>query len=178
MWYRRTLRFAVIAAILGMVASLTLSAQSSSRRGRKYKAPPPTSRVEVTVLRSNDGKPIENASVIFHMVGDKGNMELKSNEDGKSTIDVLPTGSDVLLQVIAKGYQTYGREYTLDKTEMSIEVKMNRPGEQYSIYKDQSKTADAGKAADKGAAQKDAEKDKPADSAKPQSAPSGTSPQQ
>lgn len=183
MWYRRTLRFAVIAAILGMVASLTLSAQSSSRRGRKYKAPPPTSRVEVTVLRSNDGKPIENASVIFHMVGDKGNMELKSNEDGKSIIDVLPTGSDVLLQVIAKGYQTYGREYTLDKTEMSIEVKMNRPGEQYSIYKDQSKTADAGKSTDKGtapkdAAQKDAQKDKPADSAGQPSAPSGTSPQQ
>ena len=66
----------------------------------------------MTILRNDDGKPIENAAVIFQVKGDKGNMELKTDEDGKSVIDVLPTGSDVLLQVIAKGYQTYGENYT------------------------------------------------------------------
>jgi hypothetical protein len=66
---------------------------------------------------------------------DKGNMELKTNEDGKTVIDVLPIGDTVRLQVIAKGFQTYGEDYKIDKPEMAIEVKMKRPGEQYSIYK-------------------------------------------
>jgi hypothetical protein len=154
MWCRRISRFAVLATILALTAGLAGFAQAN-RRGRKYKAPPPTSRIQVTILRNEDGKPIENAAVIFHLLGDKGNMELKTDEDGKSVIDVLPTGSNVLLQVIAKGYQTYGESYQIDKMEMAIEVKLKRPGQQYSIYKMHDQTADAGKGT---------EKDKSADS--------------
>ncbi len=109
--------------------------QDNHKRGRKYKSPPPTSRIEITVLRDVNGKPVENAAVIFHLVGDKGNMELKSNEDGKAAIDVLPMGSEVRLQIIAKGFQTYGDDFKIDKDAMAIEVRMKRPGEQYSIYK-------------------------------------------
>ena len=174
MWCRRISRFAALAIVLGLVASLAGFAQSSNRRGRKYKAPPPTSRIQVTILRNDDGKPIENAAVIFQLVGDKGNMELKTDEDGKSVIDVLPTGSDVLLQVIAKGYQTYGESYKVDKSDMAIEVKLKRPGEQYSVYKMHEQTADADKSSDKDkttdpqkdAAPRDSSKDKPADSTK------------
>lgn len=151
MWSRRVHRLAVLAAIFGLTASLAVFAQNSSRRGRKYKAPPPTSRVEVTILRYDDGKPIENAAVIYHLEGDKGNMELKTNEDGKSVIDVLPTGSKVLLQVIAKGYKTYGQEYDLDKPELKIAVKLKRPGQQYSIYDNHDQAADAGNGAGKSA---------------------------
>ena len=39
------------------------------------------------------------------------------------------------LQVIAKGYQTYGEDFEIDKPELSIDIRMKRPGEQYSIYK-------------------------------------------
>src|SRR3984885_9750847 len=120
--------------VLGFAAGLSLFAQDPTHRGRKYKAPPPTSRIEVTILRNEDGKPIENAAVIFQMEGDKGNMELKTNEDGKASIDVLPTGSKVLLQVFAKGYKTFGGDYTIDKPEMTFEVKLKRPGQQYCIY--------------------------------------------
>src|SRR5208337_3538805 len=90
----------------------------TSKRGRKYKSPPPTARIEVTVVRDVNGKPIENAAVIFHpMQGekDKGNMELKTNEDGKTLIDVLPIGDMVRLQVIVRGFQTYGEDYKIDK---------------------------------------------------------------
>jgi len=38
----------------------------ASKRGRKYKVPPPTSRIEVTILKDVNGKPIENAAVVFH----------------------------------------------------------------------------------------------------------------
>ncbi len=157
---RRILCFAFLLAGFGLViSSLAVNAQSTDRRGRKYKAPPPTARIEVTVVRDNSGKPIENAAVVFHpMEGerDKGNMELKTNDDGKTVIDVLPIGDIVRMQVIAKGFQTFGEDYKVDKAEMAIEIRMKRPGEQYSIYK---KSEGAKDAAPKP--------DKPADSAKP-----------
>jgi hypothetical protein len=140
MLHRSIFRLSVVAAIFGLVASFAVvSAQDApSKRGRKYKSPPPTAKIEVTILRDFNAKPIENAAVIFHpMVGEKdeGNMELKTNEDGKTIIDVLPIGDTVRLQVIASGFQTYGEDYKIDKPEMAIEIKMKRPGEQYSIYK-------------------------------------------
>jgi hypothetical protein len=162
---RRSLfRLIVLVAGFGLVVlSMAANAQDTTHRGRKYKSPPPTSRIEVTILRDATGKPVENASVVFHVVGDKGNMELKTNEDGKAVIDVLPTGSTVLLQVIAKGFQTYGNSYTIAKDQMAIEVKLKRPGEQYSIYKKPGESAGAGKSPDAG---QSSDKDKPADADK------------
>jgi hypothetical protein len=137
MSFRHNFRFLTLAAALLALSCISLSAQDTTRRGRKYKSPPPTSKIQVTVLRDSDSKPVENASVIFQLVseGDKGNMELKTNEDGKSIIDVLPVGSTVRLQIIAKGFQTYGEDYKVDKAEMAFGVRLKRPGEQYSIYK-------------------------------------------
>jgi hypothetical protein len=200
----RTFRFAAVVFVAGfglIAASLNVHAQDDTdRRGRKYKAPPPTARIEVTILKDVNGKPIENAAVIFHpMVGEKdnGNMELKTNEDGKTIIDVLPIGDTVRLQVIARGFQTFGEDYKIDKAAMAIEIKMKRPGEQYSIYKAHDpgevggKSADGGKTAEpakdaaakdaapaKNADSKDAEKDKPADPAsQPDAQPSQPQPQ-
>jgi hypothetical protein len=181
---RRSLfRLSVFVAACGLAVSAVAAGaqQDNSKRGRKYKAPPTFARIEVTVLRDGSGKPIENAAVVFHaMQGekDKGNMELKTNEDGKAVIDVLPIGDTARLQIIAKGFQTFGEDYKIDKPEIAIEIKMKRPGEQYSIYKKHDGTADAGKGsgADKTAPPtKDAPPassanpapDKPADSAKP-----------
>jgi hypothetical protein len=163
---RPLFRFAVVLVTLGLAIGLiSVQGQNSSKRGRKYKAPAPTARVEITILRDTDGRPIENAAVIFHpIVGgkDQGNMELKTNEDGKSIIDVLPIGGTVRLQIIAKGFKTYGQDYDVDKPEFAIEVRMKRPGEQYSVYKPHDQAPD-----------KPADKDKPAeDSKKPDAQPS------
>jgi hypothetical protein len=141
-------RLCVVVASFGLIfSSLAVSAQqNTSKRGRKYKTPPPTARIEVTVVRDSTGKPIENAAVIFHpMEGekDKGNMELKTNEDGKTIIDVLPIGDTVRMQIIAK-----------------IDIRMKRPGEQYSIYKKHPETSEGGKSP--GPAPAPASKDKPA----------------
>jgi hypothetical protein len=136
---RRSLFLLAFVAVSGLfVLSLAAGAQEKANRGRKYKAPLPTAHIEVTVLRDVNGKPIENAAVIFHpMEGDKdvGNMELKTNDDGKTLIDVIPIGSTVRLQVIVRGFQTYGEDYPVDKANMAIEIRMKRPGGQYSIYK-------------------------------------------
>lgn len=144
---RRTLStLALLLAGLGLAFSLMAAhAQETSRRGRKYKPPPPTARIEVTVLRAANSRPIENAAVVFHpMEGekDKGNMELKTNEDGKTVIDVLPIGDTIRVQIIAKGFQTFGHDYKIDKDHVAIEIRMKRPGEQYSIYEGRDPNAD------------------------------------
>lgn len=148
MFRRSFLLLGVYAAGFALVASsLYAGAQhDKARRGRKYKAPPPSSRVEVTVLRDVNGEPIEHAAVIFHPIEgdrDKGGMELKSNADGVAVIDVIPIGDTVRLQIIAKGFQTYGQDFKVDKPEITMEIRMKRPGEQYSIYKKHDNTANA-----------------------------------
>lgn len=175
MGFRRIRTLLSCAAMLSLAVAVSLVAQNSTHRGRKYKSAAPTSRIEVTILRNDDAKPVENASVIFHLVGDKGNMELKTNEDGKTVIDVLPTGSKVLLQVIAKGYQTFGENYDVDKSQMAIEVKLKRPGQQYSVYDKHPESARGGKEpeAGKGAEAKPEE----ADAAPAETKPDASKPQ-
>jgi hypothetical protein len=173
---RAFFRFTLFVAAFGLIVTLlSASAQDSSRRGRKYKSPPPTARIEVTILRDVNGKPIENAAVVFHpMQGEKdtGNMELKTNEDGKTIIDVLPIGDTVRLQVIAKGFQTYGEDYKVDKAAMAIEIRMKRPGEQYSIYKSHAIASDASKTPDADKPAAPAKDAPPADAKQPDAQPS------
>jgi len=129
---------ALVAGIGLSACSLALLAQNDNPHGRKYKAPPPSAHIEVTVLKDFNGKPVNDAHVIFHPTEgdrDKGSLELKTNEDGKAIIDVIPIGDTVTLQVIADGYQTYGQSYKIDKPEMTMEIRMKRPGGQYTIYK-------------------------------------------
>jgi hypothetical protein len=116
----------------------------AQRNARKYTPPPATATIKVTVVRSTNGKAIPNAAVVFHpMKGDQdeGALELKSDEDGKVTIDVIPIGDTVRLQVIADGWKTYGEDYKIDTDSKEIVVKMKRPTEQYSLYGDGKGTA-------------------------------------
>src|ERR1700759_4419363 len=124
----------IVTVSLGLLLGtpLLLSAQDA-KRGRKYTPPPPTCKITVTVTKGKNGKPVENAGVVFHPMKDgksDGNMELKTNEDGKAVLDVIPVGDTVRLQIIAPGYQTYGADYTLDAATKEIEVKLLPPGRQ------------------------------------------------
>lgn len=113
----------------------------SERHGRKYKAPPETSHLEVLVLRASTGKVIENAGVVFHPTKggeDEGNLEVKSGVDGKAFIDIIPTGSVVQVQVIASGFATYSGTINLDTPSRQLIIRMQRPQEQYSTYEQKS----------------------------------------
>lgn len=153
MWTKQFSHRLMAIALMGSfsLGTLAFAGQSSDdnkqqdqpRRGRKYQAPKPTSRVQVTVIRASSGKPVVNAGVVFHIEGDKGNMELKSDSEGKAVIDIMPTGCTFLLQVIAKGYQTYGESFKLDGSEKAIEVRLKRPQEQYSIYKNHEESSNS-----------------------------------
>lgn len=123
-----------------LILPLALQAQSD-RRGRKYKAPPATSHIEVQVLRSTNAKPIANAAVIFHSVRDgkdEGNLEVKTNELGKAVIDIIPTGSLVDVQVIADGFASFAKAYEVNEPTREIQIAMLPPRAQISTYVDNS----------------------------------------
>jgi hypothetical protein len=127
--FRNSRRFVISGFFMAaLVVAGVAYGQDAPKRGRKYKAPPPTAKIEVTVIRATNGKPVENASVIFHPLTDgrnDGNMELKTNEDGKAVMELLAVGSDVRLQILAPGFQTYGEDYKVDKENLAIEVKLD-----------------------------------------------------
>src|ERR1700724_3797661 len=127
------------AALFLMLVTTLVSYGQQEHRGRKYKAPPATMKIDISVVRASSGKPISNAAVIFHPVNENGKeegaLELKTGLDGKATLDVIPVGSRVRLQVIANGFQTFGNDYVADASAKEITIKMQRPTSQYSIYK-------------------------------------------
>ena len=96
--------------------------------------------VNFLVLKDANGKPLRNASVVMHPVGksgkqSRGGLELKCDAEGKASFDGVPYGK-LRIQVLAPGFQTYGEDYDIDQPVEEITVKMKRPTEQYSIYKD------------------------------------------
>ena len=134
-------RWAAGVLVAGVVVALAWGPAASGQdesRGRKYKPPPETSEIHVTVLRDSSGKPIHNAAVVLHPLHagkDQGAMEVKTDEDGKIALDIVPVGDTLRLQIIAPGFQTFGEDYLVDAPAKEIVVRLKRPGTQYSIYK-------------------------------------------
>jgi hypothetical protein len=98
----------------------------------------PASSVRFVVVRDSDGKPVKYAQVVVHSVNRKGKaskeeVELKTDADGHASMDGIPYGS-VEVQVLAKGFQTFGEDYEVNKPALEITVKLKRPAGQYSIY--------------------------------------------
>ncbi|HJX01514.1 MAG TPA: carboxypeptidase-like regulatory domain-containing protein [Terriglobales bacterium] len=95
--------------------------------------------VDFLVVRSYNGKPVRNASLVLHPVSkdgkqSKGGVELKTDSEGKTSLNAVPYGK-MRIQAIAPGLQTYGDDIEINQPEHQVTIKMNRPQEQYSIYK-------------------------------------------
>ena len=135
--FQRVILAGCLSAILLPGLLLAQTTQDTQHRGRKYTPPPPTAKISVTVVKATNGKPVENAAVIFHPMKngkDEGGLELKTNEEGKVSIEVIPIGDTVRLQIIANGFQTYGEDYEIVTDTKDITVKLKHPDRQYSIY--------------------------------------------
>jgi hypothetical protein len=91
-------------------------------------------RIRVT---AND-KPLGNATVYvrFNVPGgllhhDKlAELDFKTNEDGSVKVPDLPRGK-LLIQVVAKGWHTYGKWYDIDTEQETIEIKLVPPPKWY-----------------------------------------------
>ena len=97
-------------------------------------------RVEVRTL---GGKPVDRASVRIQFVEGRSvaklgkkiikSWEMRTNQDGVAKIPELPQGK-MLVQVTAKGYQTYGETVEINEEQKTIEVKLKPPQPQYSAH--------------------------------------------
>lgn len=107
--------------------------------GRKWKPMPDTAHIVVTVEKGFNSKPLANAAVVFHAVRDgknDGNLEVKTDPEGRATIDVIEIGSHVTIQVIASGFATTADEMDVDGPNKELLVKLQRPRAQVSVYQD------------------------------------------
>lgn len=96
--------------------------------------------IEVKTLK---GKPVDRASVVVRFVEGRSirkfgksvrtNWELRTNQQGLVKIPPVPQGK-ILIQVIAKGYQTFGQTFQIEEEEKTVEVKLNPPQSQYSAH--------------------------------------------
>jgi hypothetical protein len=133
--------------ILGIGVALALLATSSAAFGQKDKDNEPTSFIYFLVIKDDNGKPVRNAAVIMHAVDargkqQRGDMELKTNPEGKADFDGIPYGM-LRVQVLAQGFQTFGEDYDVQKAKTEITIKLKRPQGQYSVYDDHAKDASA-----------------------------------
>jgi hypothetical protein len=133
--------FALLVSLAPMHARAQDDTTTPEKHGRKYKAPPVTSHIEVTVLKGFNKKPLQQVAVVFHPTKDgvdEGNMEMKTNPEGKAIIDIIPTGSKVTIQVIADGFATFAGDYVINEPSREIVINMERPKAQVSAYIDNS----------------------------------------
>jgi hypothetical protein len=96
------------------------------------------SAVSFVVLKDESGKPIRNAAVVLHPIGEhgkqsKGGFELKTDAEGKTHFDGIPYGT-LRIQVIAPGFQTFGDDFDIKQAQQEITIRLKRPQGQYSIY--------------------------------------------
>lgn len=94
-------------------------------------------------VRNPYDKPVESAGVVVKFVKGRSKTkfgkkirtewELRTNQEGKVKIPPIPQGT-ILIQVIAKGYQTFGENYDVDEEEKTIDIKLNAPQPQYSAH--------------------------------------------
>jgi hypothetical protein len=95
--------------------------------------------LQFTVVKESNGKPVRNAEIVLHPVDKNGHqkqegLELKTHEDGKAEVTGVPYGK-VRIQVIAPGLRTYGEDYDINQPSQEFTIKLQKPAEQYSIYK-------------------------------------------
>ena len=94
-------------------------------------------------VKSPSGKPVEGASVIVKFVKGRSKAklgtkirkewELRSNQDGVAKIPPIPQGT-ILVQIIAKDYQTFGQNFDVDEEQKTLDIKLNPPQPQYSAH--------------------------------------------
>jgi len=112
------------------------NAQSTQKEKKDQKSQPMV-KLKIQVSTNKD-KPIDNASVyvrfnqsggVFHH--DKlAELNLKTNQDGSVKVPEIPQGQ-IMIQVIAPGWHTFGKWYDIEKEEELIQINLEPPPHLY-----------------------------------------------
>ena len=94
-------------------------------------------------VKTQGGKPVDRASCVVrfiegHSVVKLGKairttFELRTNQEGEAQVPPIPQGK-IRIQIIAKGYQTFGQIYDVTEEEKKIEITLNPPQQQYTAH--------------------------------------------
>jgi Carboxypeptidase regulatory-like domain len=94
-------------------------------------------------VKTKSGKPIDHASVIVKFVQGRSvakfgkkirtEWEQQTNEEGVAKIPSLPQGT-ILVQVIAKNFQTFGQNFEVNEAEKTLAITLNPPQAQYTAH--------------------------------------------
>lgn len=110
--------FAALAGVL--LAALSLGAAAANEEVR----------LEVAITAEKTGDPITNATVYlkyqekrFLRKDKKLEFSSKTNDEGKAVFPPVPEGR-VLVQIVAKGWKTYGKYYEIEGPKQTLEVKL------------------------------------------------------
>ena len=97
------------------------------------------------VVKTQGGRPIDRAEVIVRWHANEKHpragfgkavrttFEMRSNQEGEADVPSIPQGS-ILVQVNAKGYQTFGKVFQVEDEEKTLEITLNPPQQQYSAH--------------------------------------------
>ena len=95
------------------------------------------------VVKTQSGKPIDRASVVVRFVEGhsvvklgkaiRTTFEMRTNQEGEVKIPSIPQGK-IRIQVIAKGYQTFGQIFDIVDDEKTVDIALNPPQQQYSAH--------------------------------------------
>jgi hypothetical protein len=126
------------ARLLVLVAGLAGLALSNAR------AETPMTELQINV-KTQGGHAVDRAEVIVRWKANAKHpaerfnkavnttFEMRTNQDGVAKVPAIPQGS-ILIQVNAKGYQTYGHVFDIYEDEKNIDVVLNLPQQQYSAH--------------------------------------------
>jgi len=94
-------------------------------------------RLEVVVTAEETGKPIPGASVYvkytegrFLRKDKKEELTGKTNEEGKAVVPGVRAGK-VLVQVVVKGWKTFGQHYEVAGPQQTVEIKLKPAKKSY-----------------------------------------------
>ena len=99
----------------------------------------PESKLKISVVAAETGKPVGNASVYIRFPEGKtffthkdkeAEMNFKTNQDGSVKVPGVPRGK-ILVQIVAPGWHTYGKWYDIEKDEEEIQIRLDKPPRWY-----------------------------------------------
>ena len=123
-----------------IVAALLLVATQLAGQNAAEQKDDASTRLTLQVLNETNKQPVVGAHVVVRFTEERllrrdkrVSWEAKTNRKGEIVLSDLPTGN-VKVQVIAKGFQTYGDQHDLEKPQEKLTILLQPPKGQVSAY--------------------------------------------
>ena len=121
----------IVAALL--VLATTIPASPAAEKDDR-------TRLTLNVLTESSNHPVADAHVVVRFLVEKTlrrdkrtSWEAKTNRKGVVVLDDIPYGA-VKVQIIAKGFQTYGEQHDLRKADEQLTIRLQSPQKPVSSY--------------------------------------------